>query len=329
MATAENVSKQTGLGWVTKLTLWAVVIAFGYLYLSSLDREVTTVASSSSTDAGAATLAAPAEESSGLDRVLEQVGGFADSAEVFIGEAISAGSAGVDFVVSKVQEWTGSAPAADAPPAVEPALAVPSEPAVAASAEAAVAAPPAAAPQTPGFERHYAPLPMAHGTAQPSGVAPEVSSAPKTPAPIPVTEAEATVFAETLMRQEQGVAPAGSVVGGAAPVATEAAPPVDLAMPAAPPALPPAAPLYPTQGPYAQQRAQMQADHEAMQRAAEQRAREYWQQQPAQLPPRGGVYPGYVPGYGGPAYAPTPGYAPAPGYAPGYGQGAYPYPPMR
>ncbi|MFD2110428.1 hypothetical protein [Thiorhodococcus fuscus] len=39
MANADNAAPRSSLGWLPKLVLWGVVIAFGYLYLSSIDRE--------------------------------------------------------------------------------------------------------------------------------------------------------------------------------------------------------------------------------------------------------------------------------------------------
>lgn len=39
MASSEHTSSRSGLGWLPKLILWVVVIGFGYLYLSSIDRE--------------------------------------------------------------------------------------------------------------------------------------------------------------------------------------------------------------------------------------------------------------------------------------------------
>ncbi len=39
MASSEKTASRSGLGWMPKLILWIVVIAFGYLYLSSIERE--------------------------------------------------------------------------------------------------------------------------------------------------------------------------------------------------------------------------------------------------------------------------------------------------
>lgn len=38
MTASENASPRSGSGWLPKLMLWVIVIAFGYLYLSSMDQ---------------------------------------------------------------------------------------------------------------------------------------------------------------------------------------------------------------------------------------------------------------------------------------------------
>jgi hypothetical protein len=343
--------KRSGLGWIPKLSLWAVVIAFGYLYLSSIDRD-------SAEDAAQATaaqesgIADTSEEASGFRQFVRKVSELTDTAGSFVSDATTAGANGVKQVADKIKELTSSetttveTAAIDAPTVApvtteayaETGLALgDTAPAGDVEPEAPAAAARVTQPVS-GFERHNAPLPApAFGTATARGAgqkAEETAAATVDEViadPVPVSQAEATAFAESLMREESPAAPAPAAE--APPVAQETAGTSE------PAPLMPLAPqpvfrddLMPDSGvpsprlrafdqqpeDMAQYRARMQAEHEAMRRAADQRAREYWERMQAPVPP-GVAYPGYGPAYGGPAYG-------GPAYGQGYLPGPYGYP---
>jgi len=341
--------KRSGLGWIPKLSLWAVVIAFGYLYLSSLDRDSAkdAVQASATQESG---IADTSEDESRFLQIVRTLSDLTETAESFISDATTAGANGVKQVTDKIKDLTSSETTTvetaavdagtveplktEAPADTSQALAD-TAPAGDVEPEAPVAAVRITQPVS-GFERHNAPLPapaFGTATARGAGQKAEETAAPLVEEaivdPVPVSQVEATAFAESLMREESPAAPAAE----ASPVAQEPPAAQETAAVSEPPLLPLAPQpvfrddLMPGPGvpsprlrtfdqqpeAMAQYRARMQAEHEAMRRAADQRAREYWERMQAPVPP-GVAYPGYGPAYGGPAY----------GH--GYGPGPYGYP---
>lgn len=344
MATDDSKPKRSGLGWIPKLSLWAVVIAFGYLYLSSIDRDGTgDSAQLAAADQGGtlvATSVAPGvtgeADGGGLpQQLMGKLDELTATAGTLIGDATTAGSAMFKDAVVKVKDLAGLSDEPVAEPMAEMAAAqtsvaepAPAQPLV---VETPVAAQPEASPAVAAaverppvtaFERHSAPLPTA-SIARPAGQAPETVAEGDTPVAAAsgaaaVADAEASVFADSLMR--------GEPVADTAPASTDAASP-----PPAPVAAYQPAPLMPVpvqpqpfgpagawtetmpapeaiearQAAAAEYRARMMADYENRRRLADQRAREYWESmQGAQqqvTPPMG--YPAYAPGYGQ-AYGP-------------------------
>jgi hypothetical protein len=342
--------KRSGLGWIPKLSLLAVVIAFGYLYLSSLDRDSAddAVQASAAQESG---IADTSEDDSPFLQIVRTLSDLTETAESFISDATTAGANGVKQVADKIKDLTSSGTTTVETAAVDEVTVEPVKTEAPAETSQALAdtapagdvepeAPAAAARITQpvsGFERHNAPLPApAFGTATAHGVGQkaEETAAPIVEEaivdPVPVSQVEATAFAESLMREESPAAPAAesSSIAQEPPVAQEAAAVSE------PTPLLPLAPqpvfrddLMPGPGvqsprlrtfdqqpeAMAQYRARMQAEHEAMRSAADQRAREYWERMQAPVPP-GVAYPGYGPAYGGP------------GYGHGYVPGPYGYP---
>jgi hypothetical protein len=334
MATEETAPKRSGLGWIPKLSLWAVVIAFGYLYLSSIERD----------PAGDTTQAAVADESGveagGFQKIMDKLGDFTSSAETVIADVTAAGADGFNQVVDKVKELTGTAeprsadePVSDAAPAevakAEPAAAEPADvaPAVVETSAAAQesAAKPASMrvaeerPVASAFNRHSAPLPATAArttspVSEPEVPVQESASAETIADSPPMKDAEATVFAESLMGDESPAetasasveAPASAPIQqGFVPVPVVPQPFARAEIAPAPAGVAPA--LEDPRESAAQYRARMMAEYESMRRAADQRAREYWERMQAPAP---AGYPGYGPGYG-------------PVYGPGYGAPVY------
>ncbi|SDX27589.1 hypothetical protein [Thiocapsa roseopersicina] len=337
MATEDTAPKRSGLGWIPKLSLWAVVIAFGYLYLSSVDRDAT----------GDTTQAAVADESGveaeGFQKLVDKLGDLTASAETVIADVTAAGADGFHKVVDTVKDLTGSAEtetaeirAPDAAPTedakVEP---IAAEPAV---VEASAAPQESAAnpmpmqvaedrPAASAFNRHSAPLPATAAARTPSPepmsepMSEQVSevtlerTAPSTSPPL--KDAEATVFAESLMGGEAASGSADVAAPMSAPITQGFAPVPVVPQPFAPmesasaPTMPaPGAPAFDRrQESAAQYRARMMTEYENMRRAADQRAREYWERMQVPGPmaapmgyPAYGYGPGYAPAYGAPAY---------------------------
>lgn len=332
MTTEDTAPKRSGLGWIPKLSLWAVVIAFGYLYLSSVDR-----------NPGADTTQAAVADESGVEadgfrKIVDKVGELASSAETVIADVTAAGADGFKQVVDTVKELTGATdPESDAtlasdaaPTEAAPAQAAAATPAVVEASPApqeTVAAPVAALavgdrPAASGFDHHYAPLP-ATSAARATSPEPDASLRGSTPAAAmtespPMKDAEATVFAESLMHDAPPAETASAPIDAAAPAPatipqgfapapmmpvvprpyaqTEAAPAPNMVAPGA-------AAFERRQESADQYRARMMAEYENMRRVADQRAREYWERMQAPAPmaaPMG--YPAYGPAYG-PAYS--------------------------
>ena len=333
MATEDTAPKRSGLGWIPKLSLWAVVIAFGYLYLSSVDRGTT----------GDTTQVAVADESGveaeGFEKWVDKLGELTASAETLIADVTAAGADGFNKVVDKVKDLTGSAETETAEilaPDAAPTEVANAEPAVveaspAAQEPAAKPAPMQVAEDRPAasaFNRHSAPLP-ATAAARPTSPEPtseqasevtleETAPAMATTASPSIKDAEATVFAESLMGGEPAsgsadvAAPMSApITQGFAPVPVVPQPLAPMENAYAPPMAAPGAPaLDRRQDSAAEYRARMMAEYENMRRAADQRAREYWERMqmvpgPMAAPmgyPAYGYGPGYAPAYGAPAY---------------------------
>lgn len=331
MPTDDDGPKRAGLGWIPKLSLWAVVIAFAFLYLSSLERgQRQDTASPRVGEASGAE--APPGDLSGVDQVIGKITDLTSSAGAAITDATSAGASGV-------KEWLGKIKTAVQSPDIAPTGVTMPEPVPveAAAVQARVAEPgggatgaeetlvalaPGERPAASGFERHYAPLP-AH-SAMPSPAqrpapqaedsAPAAVSAEGGADAVPVSDAESAVFAESLMREEpppqavdsQEAAPP-SVSAAATPAPAAEAPTL---LPVAPqpfPTIEPA-PVWgwpPYGGPVDGGRlAEMQADYARMRREAEERARAYWERMPAPAPIGAPAYPGYGPVQGPAAFGP-------------------------
>jgi hypothetical protein len=342
MATEDTAPKRSGLGWIPKLSLWAVVIAFGYLYLSSVDRDSTEVAP------GSDVVAESAAEAGGFQKIVDKVGELTASAENVLADVTAAGADGFEKVVAGIKDLTGSADApvegspnvdtvaaaeasaveTAAPSAGAPAVAdAVSEEVVPPAAPVAHAPMPSDRPAASGFVSHYAPLPGTGVGRAPLHQADEPSEGAVTAESAPMADAEATVFAESLMRDAPAEAAPAAVPG-----ASVAAAPVQAPTSAStPPPFPPQAyapmPLLPVmpqpfaetnvapapsmpepaaaasdrrQDAAAQYQARMRAEYENMRRVADQRAREYWermQQMPAPVAAPMG-YPAYGPPYG-------------------------------
>lgn len=336
MATEETAPKRSGLGWIPKLSLWAVVIAFGYLYLSSVDQDT-------AGDATQATVAGESDvEVGGFQKIADRFGELTSSAETVIADVTAAGADGFNQVVEKVKELTGTAEpqvaddlASDAAPAevakAEPVAAEPvaAQPAVAETSAAPreSAAEPASMrvaeerPAASAFNRHSAPLP-ATSAVRTTSSEPEVAHQESAAAEVivdspPMKDAEATVFAESLMGEEPAAetASVSAEAPAVAPTQQVLAPvpvaPQPFARSEGAPAATGAPAFERRQESAAQYRARMMAEYENMRRATDQRAREYWERMLAPAPmsaPAG--YPAYGPGYG-------------PAYGPGYGAPVY------
>lgn len=231
MATDDSKPKRSGLGWIPKLSLWAVVIAFGYLYLSSIDRDSSgdsaqlAAADLSGTPVGAQVVGAEvagagtgAEADGGglTQQLMSQLDELTSSAGTLIGDATTAGTEMFKGAVEKVKDLAGLSddPVAEttvaetrvaepmpAQPAVVQSPVAVSSAAQEANVTAAVERPPVSA-----FERHSAPLPNT-SIARPASQTPEavaVVDAPAAPASDvgAVADTEASVFAESLMRAD-------------------------------------------------------------------------------------------------------------------------------
>ncbi|MGQ9658930.1 MAG: hypothetical protein ACUVT0_02315 [Thermochromatium sp.] len=275
----EKSSSRSGLGWLPKLILWAAVIGFGYVYLSSVDREGSGTTASSLLDSIAklSPVSLPGfsdkEESAAKSTEVAQADDTPKT-EATAQPVAQSGSA------AKPTESTETPRVAEAPkPAPQPpvsyaaaALKVPSEPA------------PASAAQVPAERPAPAPAkPEVSITVEPPA-SPPVALAPSEPAPAPVAPQPGP----------ESLPPAMS-----APSAPTLSKPAPLAQ----------MPGDEWSAQYEQQRAEMMAQYEAMRREADERMRQHWEQMRRTMP-----MPAMPYGYPG-AYAPGPSYAP--GYVPG------------
>lgn len=282
----EKATPRKGLGWFPKLILWAAVFAFGYVYLSSVDREDGGIREGSMLDT-LAKLSPVSLESLGLANKEE---GQA-AAEQTQAPATSQPTAKAET----------DRPAGSSEPAKTPA---PSE----TSASSKISAPPAeSAPRPLPPPINYEALavkPTPKPVEQPTAaVAPSPSAA--TAVQVPTVVQQAPVAEAPQPRTESPGVAAASV-----PPAASA--------PSAPAPMPEQVPFVPqpsatgSQDDWAslhqQRRAEMMARYEAMRREAEERMRRQWEERRQSMPP---VYPPYpYPGYG-------------PGYWPGYAPGVY------
>lgn len=244
MATEDNekTPKRSGLGWIPKLSLWAVVIAFGYLYLSSVERG-TAEQDAQVSAAEASVTETNAESSMGFKHLVDKVSGLTTTAGDYLSDVTETASGyladateGVKQAVDKLKGFgasdaeapaeTATAEATTAPSAVaETAETAPAESAMieAPAADTAPAlaespAEPAALParvtQGAGFDRHYAPLPAQvtpRTGAETTEAAPAVTAVEELARgaePAPVEQAETAVFAESVMRETPTAAPA-------------------------------------------------------------------------------------------------------------------------
>jgi hypothetical protein len=353
MTTEESQPKRSGYGWIPKLSLLAVIVAFGYLYLSTRDRDATT-----DTVQAAAALQetmAPAETGGLSNEVMGKLSELSTSAGALVSDATEAGSELVKGVIDKVKALKGSDAETAEPAVVTTETAAPSVAEAPASAEVVVAeaqvtspmpaaAPGVARPAPSGFASHSAPLPAApqgRVTGETSAVAePTAAQAP------PVEEAEVSAFAESVMQGSTVATPAPSAPAATASMgaplpapSADAGAPVQGSVSVDPPAVtavaPTIAPAVPGEDASAfaqprdamaqraaEYRARMLAEHQKMRQMADENARAYWESMQQSMPPAvtGPMgYPGYGPAYG-PAYGPpmVPGYGPAYGGVPVY-----------
>ncbi|MBK1644745.1 hypothetical protein CKO25_08805 [Thiocapsa imhoffii] len=265
--------KRQGLGWVPKLSILAVVVAFGYLYYDTSKTDSTTAEMSSPDTSLSGT-----EATTGIvpQQVVEKLSELSASAGVLLSDATSAS---VDFfhdTVDKVKSMTGigddptvASPAPEAvaldletvesgvdPVTASAAAPVPAMPVAEVVeetaevvAEVAPVSPPAPSADRPlasGFERHFAPLPAppVRSTSQPSPSPAssdpvQAADAAGSAAAESSVDAEAAVFAESLMREQAPatVAPAAGDAQGEVP-AESVMPAPTMAAPAAAPATP-------------------------------------------------------------------------------------------
>lgn len=273
----EQKPSRSGLGWVPKLILWVAVIGFGYVYLSSVDRE-----------GGGTTASAMLDSIAKLSPVsLSSLPGFSDKGE-------SATESTEVAQADEAPKTEAIKPVAQTESAAFTRTLVSDKPEATAAKPAESAAAPESAPQPPVTYAAAALKTPAESTSAPvaqAPVAPAVSAPVEPPATAPVAPAP-TMPAPTAAQPEPPMSP----------------PP---AMPA------PGEQARMTASEWAamreQQRAERMAQYEAMRREADARMRQYWGQMRETMPmmpaaPYG--HPGYAPGY-----MPMPGYAP--GYAPG------------
>lgn len=338
MANADSGPKRSGLGWIPKLSLWAVVIAFAFLYLSSIERSPRQDAAN--TGLGETSRA----DASGVDQVIGKITDLTSTAGAAITDATSAGASGVKEWIGKIKEVVRSPEVSSAgmkapesgqgepvPPqaamggaaATAPGLAEPGAPAPAVGSERLAQG---ERPAASGFEQHYAPLPAHASMPAPSqGAAPKAEdTGPATGSSkgiadaVPVSDAESAVFAESLMHEESPPEPAVSADTASQSLsATDAPAPAAKAPPLVPVVPQPAGTIEPAPGwgmPLfvvpaidEQQLANRRAEYERMRREADQRAREYWEKMPAPAPVGAPAYPGYgpIPGpavFGPPTY---------------------------
>lgn len=268
----EKSSSRSGLGWFPKLILWVAVIGFGYVYLSSVDRE-----------GGGTTASAMLDSITKLSPVsLSSLPGFSDKEGVAaespqVAQADESPKTEADKPVAQTESAAfARALVSDKPESSSEApKPTPQPPVSYASAALKAPAEPAPAPA--------APAPVEKPAQAPS--APTVSTPVEQPASAPVVAAPAAA-------QPEPMSPPPAM-----PAPSERAPMARM-------------PANEWAAQREQQRAEMMAQYEAMRREADERMRQYWEQMRGAMPmpamPYGhpGAYaPGYMPGYA-PGYAP-------------------------
>lgn len=271
----EKSSSRSGLGWFPKLILWAAVIGFGYVYLSSVDRE-----------GGGTTAASMLDSIAKLSPVsLSSLPGFSDKKES------STGSAEVAQADEAPKTEAAAKPVAHAESAAFTRALVSDTPV--SSAET-----PKSTPQPPVTYAAAAMKAPAESTPAPAAPAHAEKSAPIVSAPI----------------EPPASAPIAAAPSAPAPIASRPMPAPVAAQPPMSPSPAMSAPSEQsrmTASEWAamrqQQRAEMMAQYEAMRREADERMRQYWGQMREAMPTAPYGYQGYAPGYM-PGYAP--GYAP-------------------
>ncbi|MBK1654314.1 hypothetical protein [Allochromatium vinosum] len=264
----EKSSSRSGLGWFPKLILWAAVIGFGYVYLSSVDREGGGTTASSMLDSIAKL--SPVSLSS-LPGFSDKEESAADSVEVAEGDEALKTEAVKPVAQTESAAFARSLANDKPEPSAEAPKSVPQPPVSYATAALKV---PAESASVPAEAPAPAPAPVAptvSATAEPPASAP-VAAAPSMPAP---SAAQPAPMSPSVM-----------------PAPGERAPMTRM-------------PASEWMAQREQQRAEMMAQYEAMRREADERMRQYWGQMREAMPMHGVPYahPGYAPGYM-PGYAP-------------------------
>ncbi|QGU32289.1 hypothetical protein [Thermochromatium tepidum] len=296
----EKKPSRSGLGWFPKLILWAAVIGFGYVYLSSVDRESGTITASSMLDSIAKLNPVPLSSLPGFSGKEEP------AAELSKTDQTENTASKTEAPAKPVAQTEGTAKpttSTETPKAVEASRPAPQPPVSYASVALKAPAEPAPAPAAPATTEK--PAPTAPGAATTEKPAAPAVVATEKPAPAPTAPAAATT--------EKPAAPAvvATEKPAPAPQASQSAP---MSPPAAIPAPGESTPMARMPSPEwaaqrEQQRAEMMAQYEAMRRAADEWRRQYWDRMRESMPmpmpvmPYGyPVYaPGYVPGVYGPA----------------------------
>jgi hypothetical protein len=275
MANSEKSSSRSGLGWLPKLILWAAVIGFGYVYLSSVDRE-----------GGAPSASALLESVAKLSPIpISALPGFGDSESV----PESAPE------VAKSEEE--AAPKGDSPKPVGAAeSAAFAKSLIEEKVDTAKSAPAEAPKPAPVREpATYAAVAAQKPVAEPTRTAP--AQAPAAEAPVQPSAPPATVEAPVSAPMPQPFVASPRMPAPAPSASESGAPTAGLDRAAGWESM-------------RQQRADMVAQYEAMRREADERMRQYWERMrqtmpmaaPYGYPAYGPAYaPGYMPGVYGPA----------------------------
>jgi hypothetical protein len=267
----EKSSSRSGLGWFPKLILWAAVIAFGYIYLSSVDRE-----------GGGTTASSMLDSIAKLSPVsLSSLPGFSDKEEA-AAEVAQADEAPKTEPVTK--------PVAPAESAAFTRALVSDKP------ESSAVETPKPTLQPPVTYAAAALKAPAESTSAPVASAPAEKSAPAPAVSTPVEQPVSAPVASRPMPAPTAVQPEPMSPPPAMPEPSERAPMSRM-------------PASEWAAMREQQRTEMMAQYEAMRREADERMRQYWGQMRESMPMPAAPYghPGHAPGYM-PGYAP--GYAP-------------------
>jgi hypothetical protein len=271
----EKKPARSGLGWFPKLILWAAVIGFGYVYLSSVDRE-----------GGGTTAASMLDSIAKLSPVsLSSLPGFSDK------EESATESTEVAQADAAPKTETPAKPVAQTESAAYTRALASDKPTESAEAPKPAPQPPVsyatAALKAPA---ESAPAPAPAEKPAPAPAAPMVSAPVEPPASAPVAVAPSAPAPQAAQSAPMSPPPV-------MPAPSERAPMTRM-------------PANEWAAQREQQRAEMMAQYEAMRREADERMRQYWGQMREAMPmpavPYGhpGAYaPGYMPGYA-PGYAP-------------------------